>query len=86
MGSSAWSEDIIKLAKEATIYRPIAASYMSLCLIAAWGGSKDDETRSEVKKNLEDCLEDFSCTKVVVPMAELEVIFDAAAQRGFCDP
>lgn len=59
---------------------------MSLCLVAAWGGSRDDETRSEAKKNLEDYLEDFAYTKVGVPTAELEVTFRRLRLKGDSAP
>jgi hypothetical protein len=73
--STHFSREIIVLADQAAIYRPIAASYISLCAIAAWGGATDDATKAEAKNVLVDYLLDFSYAKVVVPAAELERIF-----------
>lgn len=80
------SKEILVLAETAAVYRPIAASYMSLCLIAALGCSKEEGMKSAVKRKLEDYLQDFSYTKVVVSTAELDAIFRLLRLKGRLRP
>ena len=82
-----WSEDIIALAEYATIYRPIAASYMIICLIAAWGGSANEATKKKAIGKLKDYVQDFSYgKKVVVSTAELESMFCRLRLQGVPQP
>jgi hypothetical protein len=77
-----WSDEIFVLAEKAALYRPIAASYIPLCLILAWGCSREDAKRSKVKAKLEDYLQDFSYTKVEVSTTELDAIFSRLRLGG----
>lgn len=78
-----WSEDIIALAEDATIYRPIAASYMIICLIAAWGGSAEETMKLKAIRKLRDYIQDFSYGKeVVVSTAELDSVFRRFRLKG----
>ena len=53
-------DSILVLANQATIYRPLGASYIVLCLIAAWCGSTDEITRVAVEETLKDYRSDFA--------------------------
>jgi hypothetical protein len=78
-----WSEEIIALAEAATIYRPIAASYMIICLIAAWGGSTNEAIKKKAIAELQDYIQDFSYGKeVVVSTAELDNVFRRFRLKG----
>ena len=78
-----WSEDIVALAEDATIYRPIAASYMIICLIAAWGGSAEETKKLKAIRKLRDYIQDFSYGKeVVVSTAELDSVFRRFLPKG----
>jgi len=47
--SSQWADETIKLAEIANQYRPLGASYMIICLIAAWAGAIDSKTQAIVE-------------------------------------
>ena len=47
--SSTWSEEIIDLAEQATIYRPLGSMAMLICLRIAWMGAPNSNTRKEIE-------------------------------------
>jgi hypothetical protein len=70
-----YSQEIIALAVQVAMFRPIAASYMTLCLITAWGVAADVATKVQAENLLRDYLQDFSYEKVVIPTRELANVF-----------
>jgi hypothetical protein len=52
--STSFSKEILALAEQAARYRPLGASYMVLCLMAAWIGTTDKSLRSLVERLLGD--------------------------------
>lgn len=57
--SERYSKEVLQLAEEAAIYRPLGASYILLCLLAAWCGSSDKKTRKLVEVAYVDYRSDF---------------------------
>lgn len=53
------AQEILSLAPRATVYRPIGASYFTLCLSAAWAVTTDPLLRSLIEVSLVDYLMDF---------------------------
>jgi hypothetical protein len=53
------SEKVLCLAEEAAAYRPLGAGYILLCLLTAWCGSKDEETKQLVEAAYVDYRMDF---------------------------
>jgi hypothetical protein len=54
-----FSEKVLCLAEEAAPYRPLGASYILLCLITAWCGSRDEGTKQLVEAAYVDYRMDF---------------------------
>ena len=53
-------KETLKLANEAAKYRPLCASYIQLCLVAAWSCSDDKATKEALEKWLVDYSSDFT--------------------------
>ena len=70
-----FSQEIIALSVQVAMFRPIASSYMTLCLITAWGVATDAATKMQAENLLRDYLQDFSYEKVVIPTTELANVF-----------
>jgi len=70
--STYYSKEILALAESAAIYRPMGASYVGLCLVAAWVGTKDCSIRKMVEKTMAKYQHDFAHGQVMMPTAELE--------------
>lgn len=70
--SMCFCEDVLGLAEEAAMYRPLGASYITLCLMAAWCGSRDDATRVTVERILIDYRMDFPGALIEGYKVELE--------------
>jgi len=51
--------EIIDLSEGAEIYRPLGASYMSLCLMVAWVSTNDHASKLHVEQELEKYMQDF---------------------------
>jgi hypothetical protein len=54
-----FSEKVLCLAEEAAAYRPLGAAYILLCLLTAWCGSRDEETKQLVEAAYVDYRKDF---------------------------
>ena len=74
------AREIITLAKQASIYRPLGAAYMSLCLMSAWTASADTDlsTHTEVETVLAEYQLDFlgprameGCIKMMLVIRQL---------------
>ncbi|RDW69802.1 hypothetical protein BP6252_08822 [Coleophoma cylindrospora] len=81
--AQSFCDNILVLADEAAIYRPLGASYVPICLFAAWCGSKDETTRAIIETVLVDYRSDFTgeCFK---PLAsELQ---NASLRLSLLDP
>ena len=64
---------VLVLADQATAYRPLGSSYLSLCLIAAWCSCTEEAIRSKIEDVLLDYLQDFPRTiEPAAGMASLE--------------
>lgn len=59
MESTYFCKDTLRLAHQATRYRPIGASFVTLCLVVAWCGSRDEVKRATVESVLVDYGMDF---------------------------
>lgn len=70
-----FSHEIIALSVQVAMFRPLAASYMTLCLITAWGVAADAATKMQAENLLRDYLQDFSHEEVVIPTTELANVF-----------
>jgi hypothetical protein len=57
--SASYSNDIMTLAADMSQYRPLGASYIPLCLIAAWAATEDPSKQAEVEKMLAEYQADF---------------------------
>ena len=53
------ADEILDLAPVVGLYRPLAASVMTLCLGAAWVGARDPETRKQIEDTAIDFQKDF---------------------------
>lgn len=79
-----FSKEIIAVADGAAIYRPLGASYVELCLVAAWIGAEDGLMRAEVEKSLADYQLDFANEESnKVPVGHLEQL---SRQLRLLDP
>ncbi|KAL7946766.1 hypothetical protein V8C42DRAFT_318742 [Trichoderma barbatum] len=58
--ANAMANDAIKLAHDASPYRPLGASFIPLCLIPGWAASDDVEIQQRVIEALEIYQDDFS--------------------------
>ena len=74
--STSFAKEILALAEPAARYRPTGASYMGLCLMAAWIGTTDYSIRSVAETALVDYQGDFPQGKGTVPIAVLEQIYE----------
>lgn len=54
-----WAEEVLDIAHQAQIYRPLGAGYVILSLLAAFAGATDLSTRSQVVALIEDYHHDF---------------------------
>jgi hypothetical protein len=72
---TSFSKEILALAEPATKYRPVGASYMVLCLLAAWVGTTDHSIRSLVERELAEFQRDFPEGQATISTADLEQIF-----------
>lgn len=81
--SMQYSKEIIKIAREAHIYRPLGAAYNILCLLAAFGGATDVATRLEVVVLMEDYHRDFGWEMEPKRFKELQ---QAAGKLITCEP
>jgi hypothetical protein len=70
--STYFSQEILALAEHAARYRPVGASYMVLCLLAAWAGTTDKPLRSLVERTLDDYHQDFAQLNLENSTFELE--------------
>ncbi|KIX10626.1 uncharacterized protein Z518_01710 [Rhinocladiella mackenziei CBS 650.93] len=52
-------KEIVSLAEDATIFRPLGSCYMGLCLVLAWAGTADLETRLEAERLYKEYRSDF---------------------------
>jgi hypothetical protein len=59
-----FASEVIVLAEEAAIFRPLGSSYMMLCLPIAWISTTDIATKRLVEKHWKDYASDFPTTKV----------------------
>lgn len=66
-----FSNEILILAEKAQRYRPLGASYMRLCLLAAWGGADTEDARLAVERVLADYARDFPPSAHVVSRREI---------------
>ncbi|KAL9105800.1 MAG: hypothetical protein Q9227_009102 [Pyrenula ochraceoflavens] len=57
--STRYAQDIVVIAKESHIYRPLGAAYLELCLGAACAGTNDPETFASAKAALLDYRGEF---------------------------
>jgi hypothetical protein len=58
-----FTSEVIALAEEAVVFRPLGSGYMILCLIAAWISATDIATKRLVEKHWKDYYSDFPATK-----------------------
>jgi len=54
-----YCRQVLELTEQAALYRPLAAAWVSICLIAAWCARSDEEIRGPVEVALADYLSDF---------------------------
>lgn len=54
-----WAEEVLDIAHQAQIYRPLGAGYVIISLLAAFAGATDPRTRSQVVALIEDYHHDF---------------------------
>ena len=57
--STSFAQEIVTLAEQSHRYRPLGSSYIILCLIAASGGTNDEETILSAKAAIDDYKNDF---------------------------
>ncbi len=57
--STGFSTDIITLAAQASQHRPLGASYIPPCLVAAWAATADPSKQAEVEKMIAEYQTDF---------------------------
>jgi hypothetical protein len=57
--STAIASEILSLAKRESQHRPLGASYIPLCLVAAWGATEDQSTRDMMGTMLAEYQTDF---------------------------
>ena len=57
--SAYFAKEIVALAEDVKIFRPLGSSYMLLCLTTAWIGTSDLETKKLAEALLEDYQSDF---------------------------
>ena len=72
MESTHFCRDSLRLAYQASRYRPLGASFVMLCLVGAWCGSRDEATRATVESTLVDYGMDFPGAYTEKLMVELE--------------
>lgn len=65
-------DSTLVLADEAAIYRPLGASYVGLCLVAAWCSTKDEKTKAKIEEVLLDYRSDFPGEYAETLKSELE--------------
>ena len=58
--SATFFNEIMALAEHASQYRPLGASYIPMCLIAAWAATNDTSRRAEVEKMLAEYQTDMA--------------------------
>ena len=72
-----FSTEVMTIAREATRYRPIGASYVALCLYAAWMGTENSPLRAEIEEALLDYHSDYSWSVPdYLDTRELELLLD----------
>ncbi|RDW80927.1 hypothetical protein BP5796_05625 [Coleophoma crateriformis] len=81
--AQSFCDSILVLADEAAIYRPLGASYVPICLAAAWCGSKDEITRAIIEAVLVDYGSDFTEQYVETLASELQY---ASLRLSLLDP
>lgn len=57
------SEEIITLAQDADVFRPLGSSYLILCLFIAWVSGPDNETRARLNELWKVCCSDIPSVK-----------------------
>lgn len=67
-----FAKEILALAEDAAIYRPIGASYVRLCLVAAWVGTADCTIRKMVEKAMVEYQRDYTQGQTMIQTGELE--------------
>ncbi len=67
-----FSKEILALAEGAAIYRPMGASYVGLCLVAAWVGTTDCSIRKMAENTMAEYQRDFAHGQAKMPTGELE--------------
>lgn len=72
MESTHFCRDSLKLADQASRYRPLGASFVMLCLVGAWCGSRDEATRATVESTLVDYGMDYPGAYTGTLKVELE--------------
>jgi len=69
-----FSKELLALADSAGVYRPLGASYVVTCLVAAWVGTTDCSIKTIVERRLVEYQDDFAYRQVSIPTSELERI------------
>ena len=70
--SQSLADIILAFNESAQKYRPIAASYMSLCLTVAWVGASEQRTRDAAQLLLADYAQDFTGSTAFISLESLE--------------
>lgn len=65
-------ENVLSLAVQAVIYRPLGAGYVTLCLTVAWCGCRDEATRFKIERALDDYRMDITALSAETFKADLE--------------
>ncbi|KAL9616933.1 MAG: hypothetical protein Q9160_008246 [Pyrenula sp. 1 TL-2023] len=69
------SKEAIDLAEKAACYRPLGASWVSLCLRTAQVATENHELKTELDKAMTDYARDFPRMDMVSPASHLESLF-----------
>lgn len=78
-----FAKEILALAEGAAIYRPLGASYVRLCLVAAWVGTADYTIRKMAEKAMAEYQHDYTQEGPLMLRGELERL---SRQMRLLDP
>ncbi|KAM5445095.1 hypothetical protein MaudCBS49596_007866 [Microsporum audouinii] len=71
---SVYIDEILEIAGSATIYRPLGASFVPLCLMMAWVGTGDRATRNTIEAALKEYEQDYAPGQAVSLTPKVEKI------------
>ncbi|KAF3480357.1 uncharacterized protein GIQ15_05704 [Arthroderma uncinatum] len=72
--STRYVDEILEIAGSATIYRPLGASFVPLCLMMAWVGTGDVATRKTLEAALKEYEADYAPGQAVMLTPKIEKV------------